>query len=150
MSEAGVSASAGAPDSLVHTWHSLLGGAGVPETEWALVSALALGLALLLDWRFGEPPLPLHPVVWMGRYLGWAGRRVAPLTTADPPPHVQKRRSFWLGALAWCVGAGGAGRWPGGCKATCSKALGGWLRRCWPCCSSRCWRGACCAMKSWR
>ena len=109
MSEAGVSASAGAPDSLVHTWHSLLGGAGVPETEWALVSALALGLALLLDWRFGEPPLRLHPVVWMGRYLGWVGRRVAPLTTADPPPHVQKRRSFWLGALAWCAGAGGVG-----------------------------------------
>ena len=55
----------------------------------ALVCALALGLALLLDWYLGEPPVRLHPVVWMGRYLGWAGPHIAPLTTADPRPRAQ-------------------------------------------------------------
>jgi adenosylcobinamide-phosphate synthase len=30
-----------------------------------------LGLALLLDALFGEPPAWLHPVVWMGRALAW-------------------------------------------------------------------------------
>lgn len=82
---------------------------GTPGLAWALVCAVALGLALLLDWYLGEPPVRLHPVVWMGRYLGWAGLHIAPLTTADPPPHAQKRRSFWLGALAWCIGAGAVG-----------------------------------------
>ena len=88
---------------------SWLSAGGTPGLAWALVCALALGLALLLDWYLGEPPLRLHPVVWMGRYLGWAGPHIAPLTTADPPPHAQKRRSFWLGALAWCTGAGAVG-----------------------------------------
>ena len=88
---------------------SWLSAGGTPGLAWALVCALALGLALLLDWYLGEPPLRLHPVVWMGRYLGWAGPHIAPLTTADPPPQAQKRRSFWLGALAWCTGAGATG-----------------------------------------
>ena len=88
---------------------SWLSAGGTPGLAWALVCALALGLALLLDWYLGEPPVRLHPVVWMGRYLGWAGPHIAPLTTADPPPHAQKRRSFWLGALAWCTGAGAVG-----------------------------------------
>ena len=88
---------------------SWLSAGGTPGLAWALVCALALGLALLVDWYLGEPPLRLHPVVWMGRYLGWAGPHIAPLTTADPPPHAQKRRSFWLGALAWCTGAGAVG-----------------------------------------
>ena len=33
--------------------------------------------ALALDVLFGEPPSALHPVVWMGRYIGW-GERHAP------------------------------------------------------------------------
>jgi len=33
--------------------------------------------ALVLDVLFGEPPSVVHPVVWMGRYLGW-GERHAP------------------------------------------------------------------------
>jgi len=55
-------------------------------------------LAALWDWRFGEPPAGLHPVVWMGRYLGWAGRGL----TGRPP-----RVAFALGALRWLLGACG-------------------------------------------
>ena len=53
-------------------------------------------LALLIDRLFGEPPARLHPVVWMGAYLSWAGRRMVVL-----PP----RRAFVAGALAWFGGA---------------------------------------------
>ena len=65
--------------------------------------AVALVIALLVDWRLGEPPVWCHPVVWIGRCLGWAGRRVAPLDTATPAPDPDYK-SFWLGALAWCIG----------------------------------------------
>lgn len=73
----------------------------------ALAAALlaALGLALGIDWRWGEPPASWHPVVWMGRYLGACGRRL----TVWPPA-----RAFAGGALAWCAGAavvGGLAFW---------------------------------------
>ncbi|MFC4425120.1 adenosylcobinamide-phosphate synthase CbiB [Deinococcus navajonensis] len=56
----------------------------------------ALLLALALD-ALGEPPTPIHPVVWMGRYLGWARARWRGATPA----------SQWReGALGWAVGAG--------------------------------------------
>ncbi|MEO5796104.1 MAG: adenosylcobinamide-phosphate synthase CbiB [Rhodoferax sp.] len=61
----------------------------------------ALLLALAIDLRFGEPPVRWHPVVWMGNYLGWAGKRVAP-TLATPGPDY---KSFSLGALVWSAGA---------------------------------------------
>lgn len=32
--------------------------------------------ALILDRTLGEPPARLHPVVWMGAYCAWAGRRM--------------------------------------------------------------------------
>ena len=32
----------------------------------------SLALAALLDVAFGEPPPAIHPVVWMGRCIGWA------------------------------------------------------------------------------
>ncbi|HEY0953412.1 MAG TPA: adenosylcobinamide-phosphate synthase CbiB [Roseateles sp.] len=58
-----------------------------------LLLPLALGVALLVD-RFGEPPGWMHPVVGMGRYLGWfkLTRLPAPL-------------AFVAGALAWLLGA---------------------------------------------
>ena len=63
--------------------------------------AASLLLAVLVDWRLGEPPVRWHPVVWMGNYLGWAGRRVAPAVATQGPDY----RSFTLGALMWCAGA---------------------------------------------
>ncbi|MDW8089786.1 MAG: adenosylcobinamide-phosphate synthase CbiB [Meiothermus sp.] len=58
---------------------------------------MSILLALVLDWRFGEPPAKAHPVVLMGRYLQLAGRGL----TRHPP-----RSAFWRGALFWCLGAG--------------------------------------------
>lgn len=78
------------------------------------VMAAALVLAALWDWQWGEPRAAVHPVVWMGRYLGWAGRLAAPLTAAEPAPHLQKRRSFWMGAVLWLLGASvvwGVAKW---------------------------------------
>jgi adenosylcobinamide-phosphate synthase len=57
---------------------------------------MSLLLALLLDWFLGEPPARLHPVVWMGHYLKWAGRG---LTDLEP------RTAFLRGALFWLLGA---------------------------------------------
>ncbi|RYF32417.1 MAG: cobalamin biosynthesis protein, partial [Comamonadaceae bacterium] len=66
------------------------------------VAVAALWLALAVDACFGEPPARLHPVVWMGNYLAWAGRLAAPSATA-----LDARRftSFAAGTLAWCAGA---------------------------------------------
>ncbi len=59
-------------------------------------------VALLVDHRWGEPPARWHPVVGMGRYLSFAGRRIAPRADA---PAAGIARTFLLGALAWCLGA---------------------------------------------
>ena len=61
----------------------------------------ALWLALAIDRWFGEPPARAHPVVWIGRCLGWAGRRIAPPAAAPARPLA----AFAGGALAWCAGA---------------------------------------------
>ncbi len=67
---------------------------------WPVVAVLMCApvLALAADVLWGEPPAPVHPVVWMGRALAWCGERLAPLS-----PRARDFRSFWLGALAWCV-----------------------------------------------
>lgn len=51
-------------------------------------------LTLLFDRFLGEPPLPLHPVVWMGRSLGLLGRNIP----SSP------RKAFRRGILAWSLG----------------------------------------------
>lgn len=53
-------------------------------------------LAMIIDGLWGEPPTRIHPVAWMGRYLGWAGRGL----TSRPPTS-----AFLGGLLRWCVGA---------------------------------------------
>src|SRR6478609_6066326 len=58
-----------------------------------LLLPLAMGIALLVD-RLGEPPSWAHPVVGMGRYLGW-------FKLTKLPPAL----GFIAGALAWLVGA---------------------------------------------
>ena len=56
---------------------------------------VGLLLALGIDQRWGEPPVAVHPVVWMGNYLKVCGR-----VTVRCPPAL----AFALGALAWSVG----------------------------------------------
>lgn len=57
---------------------------------------LLLGLALWIDVRWGEPPVAIHPVVWMGRYLQVCGG----LAVRCPPA-----LAFVAGAFFWCLGA---------------------------------------------
>ncbi|WP_296499950.1 adenosylcobinamide-phosphate synthase CbiB [Rhodoferax sp.] len=76
-----------------------------------LMFATALLLALAIDHCLGEPAARWHPVVWMGNYLGWTGRRLAPLAHATPAAAAKEAQTspdlkrFWLGALMWCSGA---------------------------------------------
>ena len=58
---------------------------------------MSIILALLIDRWWGEPPVPLHPVMWMGYYLRRIGR--------DLPNHPPAMALF-LGTLAWLIGAG--------------------------------------------
>jgi len=69
----------------------------------------AILLALALD-ALGEPPVRLHPVVWMGTLLGWVRRQWRAQTPAG---------QLAQGAVGWSLGTGlatGAGllasRWP--------------------------------------
>ena len=71
------------------------------RTDVLLACLSALLLALLIDRWLGEPPVRWHPVVWMGHYLGWAGRQLQRQARPDGADY----RSFWLGALAWLGGA---------------------------------------------
>jgi len=63
-------------------------------------AVIALLAALAIDRWWGEPRARLHPVVWMGHYLVWAGRRIAP----GVPHEGADWRAFWAGGLAWSVG----------------------------------------------
>ncbi len=86
----------------------------------ACVLAIAVLVAFAVDLRLGEPPVRWHPVVWMGNYLGWAGRWLQGHTRQLPKKlgsqelgsdsqidlSFQKDYpAFWLGAVAWLVGA---------------------------------------------
>lgn len=73
-----------------------------PNPEYALAVVAALWIALVVDRWLGEPPAALHPVVWMGNYLGWIGSRVAPRMHLSKPTDLPM---FFIGALTWCVGA---------------------------------------------
>lgn len=68
---------------------------------WPLWLAGALWLALLVDRWLGEPPARWHPVVWMGHYLGWIGRWLAPQRVQAGGVDYKR---FWLGTLAWFAG----------------------------------------------
>jgi adenosylcobinamide-phosphate synthase len=67
-----------------------------------VVAPLAVLVALALDRALGEPPARWHPVVGMGHYLSFMGRRIAPGADA---PAANAVRAFVLGALTWCLGA---------------------------------------------
>ena len=78
-------------------------GGGWAALLQSLGMVAALGLALLVDRLLGEPANRWHPVAWMGRYLGWAGRwLVAPQDAAPAQADVPR---LLAGALAWWGGA---------------------------------------------
>ena len=70
--------------------------------QQACIGMGALWLALAIDRWCGEPPARVHPVVWMGGWLGFAGRQVAPMAARTPQPRL---RPFVAAALAWWAGA---------------------------------------------
>ena len=80
----------------------MIDGAALFELPSPLATALAVLVALGVDRLWGEPPARWHPVVWIGTYLGWAGRRVAPVM-GDGSVH--RTAVFARGALAWLAGA---------------------------------------------
>ena len=74
--------------------------AGFDLVAMPVCMGMVLLLALWLDRRFGEPPVAIHPVVWIGRYLKVCGQ----VTVRCPPAP-----AFVLGAVAWAAGAAAAG-----------------------------------------
>jgi adenosylcobinamide-phosphate synthase len=64
--------------------------------------ALALLIALAVDRWWGEPPVRLHPVVWMGNALAWAGAWLQRHSRQTPDRDL---KAFVLGALIWIAGA---------------------------------------------
>jgi len=76
--------------------------------------ASVLWLALCIDRRWGEPPVAIHPVVWIGHYLKACGR-----VTVRCPPAL----AFVLGAVAWAVGAVVAGAMAWGLQALTLRQL---------------------------
>ena len=71
-----------------------------PHRGVSSINVACMLLALGLD-RLGEPPARWHPVVWLGRYLGWVKAQKEGL---EPP-----RSLFWRGAallLLGCLGVG--------------------------------------------
>ena len=67
----------------------------------ACTATIALLFAFWLDRAFGEPSVRWHPVVWMGKYLGWLGGRLAPREVRAE----RDWRAFMAGALGWYGGA---------------------------------------------
>lgn len=67
----------------------------------AWTAIIAVLFAFWLDRAFGEPSVRWHPVVWMGKYLGWLGGRIAPREVRAE----RDWRAFTAGALGWYGGA---------------------------------------------
>ncbi len=63
----------------------------------ASLRAGAVVVAFALDRLFGEPPVRLHPVVWMGKALGASGA---------PWPRLAPLGQFLCGAAGWIAGGG--------------------------------------------
>ena len=64
---------------------------------------LAVPVALLVDRWWGEPRVRLHPVVWMGSTLAWAGTWLQ--RYSQQQPNQRDFKAFVLGALVWIAGA---------------------------------------------
>ncbi|WP_333705657.1 YtpR family tRNA-binding protein, partial [Ottowia beijingensis] len=75
----------------------------VAGEPWTVLLASAPALAIAIDRLLGEPPLRWHPVAWMGRWLAWAGERLAP--RVGEARVLSDARVFWFAALSWCAAA---------------------------------------------
>ena len=86
------------------------------QIQLAAAAYAAVLLTLFIDQWIGEPPPRWHPVVWMGNYLGWAGRwlqarvEIGQSGAGDVAGAADKAdaadwASFWRGAAAWWLGA---------------------------------------------
>ena len=91
--------------------------------DHALALVAALWIALAVDRWLGEPPARWHPVVWMGKYLGWIGSRMAPRAGRAKPLDLP---AFFIGALAWCLGALGAWVVASGLQGLMTQWLSAW------------------------
>lgn len=69
----------------------------------AVLLAAVPALAIAIDRLLGEPGLRWHPVAWMGRWLAWAGERLAPRVGEQRV--LSDSRVFWFAALSWCGAA---------------------------------------------
>ena len=69
-----------------------------PDQPGLMLLACAPALALVIDRLLGDPGIRWHPVAWMGRYLAWAGERLA--TRVDQPRVLSERRIFWMSAAS--------------------------------------------------
>jgi adenosylcobinamide-phosphate synthase len=65
-------------------------------------AALAVLVALAVDRWLGEPPVRLHPVVWMGNFLTRSGAWLQ--RHAVQQPDHPDFKAFGLGALLWLTG----------------------------------------------
>lgn len=83
---------------LLALWHSA-GAGGDASIFWmqqVMCAAAAVLVALAIDRLWGEPPVWLHPVVWMGKLLDCVGKQIAP--SHESASH---GRPFLLGSIAW-------------------------------------------------
>lgn len=71
------------------------------DISWTLLYGTIL-LAMLLDWLWGEPAVLFHPVVWMGSYLSWIAKKIAPREIEKST--YEKSRSFLQGTFFWILG----------------------------------------------
>ena len=81
-------------------WCTSVGDARMLWAQDLMAASLAVLVALALDRLWGEPPVWLHPVVAMGKLLGWMGKKIAP--RAEKPSDWLR---FAFGMLAWCAQA---------------------------------------------
>lgn len=78
------------------------------KPEFAQVIALSLLVGWLIDRYLGEPKSAWHPVVWIGQYLHFFGKLIAPIAVKGNPESVsasQKLRAFCAGAFFWLLAA---------------------------------------------
>ncbi|MCS7460810.1 adenosylcobinamide-phosphate synthase CbiB [Paenibacillus doosanensis] len=59
-------------------------------------TAVMLIAAILVDWWIGDPRWPTHPVIWIGRWIGYMESRLHPPEAAPLPPASQRLRGVAL------------------------------------------------------